>query len=138
MEPDKVLVEVAREVSTCPKCDLQFSRKKAVPGEGPADAQIMFIGEDPGFNENEQGRPFVGAAGNFPNELLDQAEGRIFRISLASTSPGMRGIAPSVITMSKSCGRRLNSSNASTRSGRVSRCSIRQPRWNGATRSSPP
>jgi uracil-DNA glycosylase family 4 len=45
----------------------------AVPGEGPANADIMFIGEGPGFHENEQGRPFVGAAGNFLNELLQAA-----------------------------------------------------------------
>jgi DNA polymerase len=42
----------------------------AVPGEGPSDAELMFIGEGPGFHENEQGRPFVGAAGNFLEELL--------------------------------------------------------------------
>jgi DNA polymerase len=41
-----------------------------VPGEGPANAEIMFIGEGPGFHENEQGRPFVGAAGKFLDELL--------------------------------------------------------------------
>jgi DNA polymerase len=45
----------------------------SVPGEGPANAEILFIGEGPGFHENEQGRPFVGAAGNFLNELLAQA-----------------------------------------------------------------
>jgi DNA polymerase len=49
---------------------LQHSRKLAVPGEGPANAEIMFIGEGPGFHENEQGRPFVGAAGKFLDELL--------------------------------------------------------------------
>jgi DNA polymerase len=49
---------------------LHHSRKKAVPGEGPANSTIMFIGEGPGFHENEQGRPFVGAAGNFLVELL--------------------------------------------------------------------
>ncbi len=70
MDPEKVLKEVAQEVSVCTKCDLQFSRKKAVPGEGPANAKIMFIGEGPGFYENEQGRPFVGAAGKFLDELL--------------------------------------------------------------------
>lgn len=43
----------------------------AVPGEGPADAELMFIGEGPGFHENEQGRPFVGAAGKFLEELLE-------------------------------------------------------------------
>jgi DNA polymerase len=44
---------------------------KAVPGEGPAHADIMFIGEGPGFHENQQGRPFVGAAGQFLDELLN-------------------------------------------------------------------
>ena len=70
MDANKVLEEVGREVATCQKCDLQFTRKKAVPGEGPADASIMFVGEGPGFYENEQGRPFVGAAGKFLDELL--------------------------------------------------------------------
>lgn len=64
------LQDVAREVSTCTKCKLHHSRKNAVPGEGPANAQIMFIGEGPGFHENEQGRPFVGQAGKFLEELL--------------------------------------------------------------------
>jgi len=49
---------------------LHHSRKLAVPGEGPVDAEIMFIGEGPGFHENEQGRPFVGAAGKYLEELL--------------------------------------------------------------------
>jgi uracil-DNA glycosylase len=66
----EVLQQVAGEVSVCTLCDLQHSRKKAVPGEGPADAQIMFVGEGPGFHENEQGRPFVGQAGKFLDELL--------------------------------------------------------------------
>jgi DNA polymerase len=44
-----------------------------VPGEGPADSEIMFIGEGPGFYENEQGRPFVGASGQFLDQLLAQA-----------------------------------------------------------------
>jgi DNA polymerase len=66
----EVLKEIASQVSTCEKCALHFSRKKAVPGEGPANAQIMFIGEGPGFYENEQGKPFVGAAGQFLSELL--------------------------------------------------------------------
>ncbi len=70
MDPEKVLEEVAGQVSVCTKCDLSLSRKKAVPGEGPVNAQIMFIGEAPGFYENEQGRPFVGAAGKLLDELL--------------------------------------------------------------------
>jgi DNA polymerase len=62
---------VADEVSSCKRCVLHHSRKLAVPGEGPANAEIMFIGEGPGFHENEQGRPFVGAAGKFLDELLE-------------------------------------------------------------------
>jgi len=73
MSAEEVLAQVAKEVSVCQKCALYHSRKKAVPGEGPANAEIMFIGEGPGFHENEQGRPFVGAAGNFLNELLAEA-----------------------------------------------------------------
>lgn len=65
-----VLRQVENEVAVCTKCELQHSRKNAVPGEGPHDADIMFIGEGPGFHENEQGRPFVGAAGKFLEELL--------------------------------------------------------------------
>ncbi len=70
MNPVDELAQLAREVEVCQKCALYHSRKHAVPGEGPADAEIMFIGEGPGFYENEQGRPFVGAAGKFLDELL--------------------------------------------------------------------
>ncbi len=70
MDANEVLNQVAAEVSTCLKCDLHHSRKNAVPGAGPATAEIMFIGEGPGFHENEQGLPFVGAAGRFLDELL--------------------------------------------------------------------
>jgi uracil-DNA glycosylase len=70
MTAEQDLQTIAAEVNVCVKCKLHTGRKKAVPGEGPAQAQIMFIGEGPGFNENEQGRPFVGAAGKFLEELL--------------------------------------------------------------------
>jgi uracil-DNA glycosylase family 4 len=73
MNAEETLAQIAHEVSTCQKCALQQSRKLSVPGEGPADSEVMFIGEGPGFHENEQGRPFVGAAGNFLNELLAEA-----------------------------------------------------------------
>jgi uracil-DNA glycosylase len=71
VNPEQVLEQVAQAVGVCQKCDLHYSRKKAVPGEGRPDADIMFIGEGPGFYENEQGRPFVGAAGKFLDELLE-------------------------------------------------------------------
>jgi DNA polymerase len=61
---------VATEVRACKACKLYRSRKNAVPGEGPAASDLMFIGEGPGFHENEQGRPFVGAAGKYLEELL--------------------------------------------------------------------
>jgi DNA polymerase len=69
---ENILKEIASEVSNCTLCELHHSRKLAVPGEGPVDSEIMFIGEGPGFHENEQGRPFVGAAGKFLEELLSK------------------------------------------------------------------
>lgn len=70
MNPSEVLEQISSETANCTKCDLHHGRKKAVAGEGPADADILFIGEGPGFHENEQGRPFVGAAGKLLDELL--------------------------------------------------------------------
>lgn len=66
------LAELYREIQVCQKCLLGQSRSHAVPGEGPEDAAVMFIGEAPGFHEDRQGRPFVGAAGSYLNELLDR------------------------------------------------------------------
>ncbi|MEN6434820.1 MAG: uracil-DNA glycosylase [Anaerolineaceae bacterium] len=74
MDGLSTLNEIAEEVRSCTKCKLYHSRKLSVPGEGPANAEIMFIGEGPGFHENEQGRPFVGAAGNFLSELLSKID----------------------------------------------------------------
>ena len=73
MDSSDFLAQIDAEVSNCQACALYHSRKNAVPGEGPAKSEIMFIGEGPGFYENEQGRPFVGAAGKFLDELLAQA-----------------------------------------------------------------
>jgi uracil-DNA glycosylase family 4 len=67
---EATLAQIAGEVSVCQRCMLHHSRKLAVPGEGPVDSEIIFIGEGPGFHENEQGRPFVGAAGKYLEELL--------------------------------------------------------------------
>ena len=73
MGAQEVFEEVAQQAAVCKLCQLSFARKKAVPGEGPADAAIMLIGEGPGFYENEQGRPFVGAGGQYLDELLEKA-----------------------------------------------------------------
>lgn len=64
------LKAIEEEVAECTACKLHLSRKLAVPGSGSPEADIMFIGEAPGFHENEQGIPFVGAAGRFLDELL--------------------------------------------------------------------
>ncbi|HLZ09220.1 MAG TPA: uracil-DNA glycosylase [Chloroflexota bacterium] len=64
------LEQVARDVAGCTACALSRSRTRTVPGEGATNAQIMFIGEAPGFNEDKQGRPFIGQAGQFLGELL--------------------------------------------------------------------
>ncbi len=66
----EILKEISSQVAVCEQCKLHHSRKNSVPGEGPHDAEILFIGEGPGFYENEQGRPFVGQAGKFLDELL--------------------------------------------------------------------
>jgi len=64
------LTDLYAEVAVCQRCALSSARRNAVPGEGPENADIMFIGEAPGFHEDRQGKPFVGAAGHFLNELL--------------------------------------------------------------------
>lgn len=73
MDAAQTLKEIASQVASCQKCALKFSRKRSVPGAGPANAEMLFIGEGPGFHENEQGLPFVGAAGKFLDELLKSA-----------------------------------------------------------------
>jgi len=70
MDAEVELRQLAATINVCTDCRLHLSRKLAVPGEGPLNAAVMFIGEGPGFHENEQGRPFVGAAGRFLEELL--------------------------------------------------------------------
>jgi len=70
MKPEEALKEIAREVNVCTKCPLYKTATHGVPGEGPAEAEIMFIGEGPGFHEDQQGRPFVGAAGRLLEESL--------------------------------------------------------------------
>src|SRR5829696_2770701 len=73
MSDEQKLEKLAKQIKVCTKCELHRSRKEAVPGEGPTHAEIMFIGEGPGAREDKQGRPFVGAAGRFLDELLEQA-----------------------------------------------------------------
>ena len=58
------------EIARCEGCELSGQRKQVVPGEGAEDADLLFIGEAPGWHEDQQGRPFVGPAGHFLDELL--------------------------------------------------------------------
>lgn len=64
------LTDLYAQIGACQECALAQGRDHTVPGEGPEDAQIMFIGEAPGYHENRLGRPFVGAAGKFLDKLL--------------------------------------------------------------------
>jgi DNA polymerase len=64
------LDKIAQEVRACKLCQLHSGRTNAVPGTGPANPDIMFIGEGPGFNEDKQGLPFVGQSGRLLEELL--------------------------------------------------------------------
>ncbi len=68
-----VLSDVAAEVRVCTLCELSQSRTNAVPGTGPEDAEVFFIGEGPGWHEDQQGLPFVGASGKFLTELIQRA-----------------------------------------------------------------
>ena len=64
------LEEVASEVRSCTRCRLHETRTLAVPGEGNADTEVVFVGEGPGQNEDRQGRPFVGRAGDLLVKFL--------------------------------------------------------------------
>ncbi len=78
--PDRDLDHVVREmhaieqlVARCQACPLSQTRTHAVPGEGDTNAVVMFVGEGPGFEEDRQGRPFVGRSGQFLIEMLEKS-----------------------------------------------------------------
>jgi uracil-DNA glycosylase len=100
-EREEALARIADEIVACARCELHKTRTKSVPGEGPADARIMLIGEAPGWNEDQQGRPFVGAAGRFLEELLASAgmtRGEVFITNVVkSRPPGNRDPLPDEI-----------------------------------------
>ena len=88
------LVELYREVQSCRRCPLHATRTQVVFGSGNADADLMFVGEAPGFHEDQQGIPFVGAAGKLLEKLLDEigmTRGDVFIANvLKSRPPGNR------------------------------------------------
>ncbi len=84
------LQTIREEILHCQKCALAKGRNKAVPGEGPSSVDVMFIGEGPGFHENQQGKPFVGQAGAFLDELLAAADlkrGEVFITNVVKCRP---------------------------------------------------
>ena len=70
MDKQQKLEEIAKQVEKCRKCGLYKTATCAVPGEGNPEAEVMFIGEGPGYYEDQEGRPFVGQAGKLLDELL--------------------------------------------------------------------
>jgi len=73
MSERDLMEQVEAEVKACRKCGLWKGRKNAVPGEGNLEAAVLLVGEAPGYWEDVKGRPFVGAAGKFLDELLSKA-----------------------------------------------------------------
>lgn len=67
------MAQVAAEIRVCTTCELCRTRTQAVPGEGPATARILLVGEGPGWHEDQQGKPFIGNSGKFLSELLASA-----------------------------------------------------------------
>jgi len=95
------LEALAAEILNCKKCDLYKTRRKAVPGEGNPQSQIMLVGEAPGHWEDDKGEPFVGAAGKFLDTLLTIAglsrEDVFICNVLKCRPPGNREPAPNEI-----------------------------------------
>jgi DNA polymerase len=95
------LVELYREVSACTKCPLHAGRSRVVFGSGNADADLVFVGEAPGAEEDRQGLPFVGRAGQLLNQLLEgislRREDVFIANILKSRPPGNRDPQPEEI-----------------------------------------
>jgi uracil-DNA glycosylase family 4 len=66
------LEKLNEQIMRCRKCRLWQCSKQAVPGEGPADAQVLLVGQNPGAEEDKLGKPFIGRAGKFLNKVLAQ------------------------------------------------------------------
>jgi uracil-DNA glycosylase len=92
------LVDLFKEVQACTKCPLHETRTKAVFGAGDADAEVMFVGEAPGAEEDRQGLPFVGRAGQLLNQMLEEVglsrEDVFIANVLKSRPPGNRDPQP--------------------------------------------
>lgn len=90
MLKQEMIEEINSEVEACVKCALWKHRRRSVPGDGDVDAQIMFIGEAPGRQEDLRGLPFVGAAGKFLDELLGRiglSRGEVYITNIVKCRP---------------------------------------------------
>jgi uracil-DNA glycosylase len=100
-ERKRTLDELAAEIAACTRCPLHKQRMRAVPGDGHADTEVVFVGEGPGYNEDREGRPFVGQAGGLLNELLGQIGWRRDEVFITNVvkcrPPGNRDPEPSEI-----------------------------------------
>jgi len=96
------LNELYKEIAVCQRCDLFKYRTKAVPGEGAENAEIMFIGEAPGWHEDQQGLPFVGPAGQYLDNLLaiiNLKRGQVYITNVVKgRPPGNRDPLPAEIS----------------------------------------
>jgi uracil-DNA glycosylase len=99
------LEELAREASTCTRCRLSAGRTQVVFADGNPDADLMFIGEGPGYHEDVQGLPFVGAAGQLLNRLLGEIDLRREDVRITNVvlcrPPGNRDPMPDEIEACK-------------------------------------
>jgi uracil-DNA glycosylase len=99
------LDELAREASTCTRCRLSAGRTQVVFADGNPDADLMFIGEGPGYHEDVQGLPFVGAAGQLLNRLLGEIDLRREDVRITNVvlcrPPGNRDPMPDEIEACK-------------------------------------
>lgn len=103
------LTELYEQIELCRDCELGKHRNRAVPGEGPEKATLLFIGEAPGWYEDQQGRPFVGPAGQYLEELLASIGLKRDQVYIANVikcrPPGNRDPLPAEI---QTCGKWLN------------------------------
>lgn len=100
------LEALAAQIGVCTNCVLSQTRTNAVPGEGPEHPEVMFIGEGPGFHEDQQGRPFVGPAGKYLEQLLASIGMRRDQVFIANVvkcrPPNNRDPLPGEITACRS------------------------------------
>ena len=93
----RALQELAEVIQTCTRCPLGATRLNAVPGEGNVNADVMFVGEGPGFDEDRQGRPFVGRAGQLLDKMIlamGLAREQVFIANIAKCHPMVDPLHP--------------------------------------------